>query len=435
MNLGMESETLEFKKSTSELDKGVISLAAMLNKHGEGTLYFGVKNDGTIVGQKNINENTLRDVSRRISEGIEPQIIPHISLELIGDLEVIKVTVSGKDIPYSAFGIYYSRSFDEDKRLDTVSLKALMNKDGEPDRTIYEISDNQDLSFEILKNLYINHGLKINQMKFEENLGFLTTDGKYNKLAEILADKNNVSIKVVTFAGTDKTVMLKRTEYGGKCLISSVYNVLDYMESINETKVKVGGGAREEEKYFDFDCFKEAWLNAVVHNRWVNGAPPAVYIYDDKIEIISDGGLPSALTIEDYFNGVSKPVNEKLLRIFSDLELIDRTGHGVPMIVKRYGRDIFKISKETIRIFIPLNKDLLETRHIKSEKDDYMDLNKSEKIVLNILKDNPRIITKELVSITNLSEPYINKILHSLREKGCVERKGANRNGYWEVLK
>lgn len=41
MNLGMESEILEFKKSTSELDKGIISLAAMLNKHGEGTLYFG----------------------------------------------------------------------------------------------------------------------------------------------------------------------------------------------------------------------------------------------------------------------------------------------------------------------------------------------------------------------------------------------------------
>ena len=63
----MESETLEFKKSTSELDKGVISLCAMLNKHENGTLYFGVRNDGVVVGQKNINENTLRDVSRRIS--------------------------------------------------------------------------------------------------------------------------------------------------------------------------------------------------------------------------------------------------------------------------------------------------------------------------------------------------------------------------------
>ena len=62
MNLGMESETIEFKKSTSELEKGVISLSAMLNKHGEGTVYFGVSNNGEIIGQKEINDNTLRDI-------------------------------------------------------------------------------------------------------------------------------------------------------------------------------------------------------------------------------------------------------------------------------------------------------------------------------------------------------------------------------------
>ena len=48
VNIGIENETLEFKKSTSELIEGVISLAAMLNKHGEGTVYFGVKNNGDV---------------------------------------------------------------------------------------------------------------------------------------------------------------------------------------------------------------------------------------------------------------------------------------------------------------------------------------------------------------------------------------------------
>ena len=72
MNLGIESEKMEFKKSTSELIDGVISLSAMLNKHNEGTVYFGVKNNGDVIGQKDLNENTLRDVSRKISEGIKP---------------------------------------------------------------------------------------------------------------------------------------------------------------------------------------------------------------------------------------------------------------------------------------------------------------------------------------------------------------------------
>ena len=45
MNIGKETELIEFKKSTGELKEGVISLASMLNKNGGGTLYFGVKND------------------------------------------------------------------------------------------------------------------------------------------------------------------------------------------------------------------------------------------------------------------------------------------------------------------------------------------------------------------------------------------------------
>jgi len=140
-------------------------------------------------------------------------------------------------------------------------------------------------------------------------------------MAELLSDSNDISIKVVTFAGTDKTVMLKRTEYGNKCLISSVNDVLEYMNVINETKVKLGGSKRIEESYFDYACFKEAWLNAVVHTRWIEKIPPAVYIYDDRIEIVSNGGLPKALNKEDFFKGVSKPVNNALLNIFTNLNL------------------------------------------------------------------------------------------------------------------
>ena len=117
-------------------------------------------------------------------------------------------------------------------------LKVLINREGEPDYIINKLSVNQDLTFKVLKGLYIANDVKINNEKFEENLGLKTSDNKYNFMAELLADTNDISIKVVTFAGKDKSVMLKRTEYGGKCLLVSVNNVLEYMESINETKVK-----------------------------------------------------------------------------------------------------------------------------------------------------------------------------------------------------
>lgn len=53
--------------------------------------------------------------------------------ELIEDKKIIKVYVKGDNVPYSAFGKYYSRSFDEDKQVSPEMLKALINREGEPD--------------------------------------------------------------------------------------------------------------------------------------------------------------------------------------------------------------------------------------------------------------------------------------------------------------
>ena len=38
MNLGKETETLEYKKSTGEMKEAMVSIASILNKHGIGTL-------------------------------------------------------------------------------------------------------------------------------------------------------------------------------------------------------------------------------------------------------------------------------------------------------------------------------------------------------------------------------------------------------------
>ena len=47
MKIGKETEKMEFKKTTAELKEGVISMSAILNKHGGGEIYFGVHNNGT----------------------------------------------------------------------------------------------------------------------------------------------------------------------------------------------------------------------------------------------------------------------------------------------------------------------------------------------------------------------------------------------------
>ena len=74
MNLGKESETLEFKKTTGELKEAMVSIVSILNKHGVGTLYFGVKPNGDVIGQ-DVSESSLRDVSRLVFESIRSRYI------------------------------------------------------------------------------------------------------------------------------------------------------------------------------------------------------------------------------------------------------------------------------------------------------------------------------------------------------------------------
>ena len=65
----------------------------------------------------------------------------------------------------------------------------------------------------------------------------------------------------------------------------------------------------------------------------------------------------------------------------------------------------------------------------------YNDLNESEEKILSLIKNDVTYKTKDLMEITHFSEPYINKIMRSLKEKRYIERIGANKNGYWRILK
>src|SRR4030067_199039 len=102
-----ESEKRELKKSTSELKEAVISITAILNKHRGGDLYFGIGNDGTIIGQT-VTGKTVRDVSKAISEHIEPRIYPKVERIEIDSWDCIKVEFHGEEIPYFAYGRAYN---------------------------------------------------------------------------------------------------------------------------------------------------------------------------------------------------------------------------------------------------------------------------------------------------------------------------------------
>ena len=99
----LESETLELKKSTSELKESIIAIVAILNKHQRGELYLGIKNDGSVCGQI-VTEKTIRGISMEVSHAIEPKVYPHISKVRLKGKDCIHIVFEGSSIPYYAYG-------------------------------------------------------------------------------------------------------------------------------------------------------------------------------------------------------------------------------------------------------------------------------------------------------------------------------------------
>ena len=227
--------------------------------------------------------------------------------------------------------------------------------------------------------------------------------------------------------------MIARNEYGYKCLLVAIKQVLDYAEAINETFVEIRGGLREETKLFDTEAFREAWLNACLHNRWTLQTPPAVYIFSDRIEIISIGGLPTNYSLDDFYAGRSRPINLELQQIMVQLDYIEQTGHGVPLIVSKYGKNAFDITENFITVTIPLKR----KNEIITQNETIFLKPKAKSIeqkVLELIKVDSRITTIALATAIGVSTTSISKALKSLRENSLIKRVGSNKTGHWELL-
>ena len=427
LDFPIETEFYEFKTSLAELDKGIDTIAAMLNKHSKADVYYGVSNDGEVIGLNGqIGTETIKKIEKRISEILKPSIIPTIVLEDYNGSKVIHVSAKGNRKPYSSSGDYRIRVGSSNKKIDPELLGALFF-DSEMSSLESIECINQELTFNTLKYYFVKNNLTINEDKFYKNAG-LMVNGKFNMLAELLADENNVSIKVVRFSGLDKTKMLFRNEYGYKCLLASMQNANDYVISLNETRVDIESDLeRKETKLFDAHAFQEAWTNACVHNKWIKNVPPAIYIFDNRIEIVSTGGLPFDYTEEDFYSGVSRPINSGLFKIMGQLNMIEQTGHGNLIIVDKYGKDAFSINENHIIVTIPF----AFTPSMKQV--DVNGLSPTQTKLLMAIKENPTFTLKEISDFCNIGTTRVSEIIKDLKELGKIERVGSKKGGYWKI--
>lgn len=433
MNFDQENEYIEFKESLTQLDKGLKSITAMLNKNGKGTVYFGINDFGNVIGIS-IGHNTLKDIRDKISTYIEPKIIYNLDLLTTNDgKQYIRFNAEGTDMPYSYDGRYYIRNVSSDEKVSNELLRKMLISSSNDLIKNIESAD-QDLTFNQFCSYFSSLGLYApNKKEFFMSKGLYNKENKFNLMGYLLSDQSNVSIKVVKFEGKDKVAISSRTEFGNKCLLYSVNDVLNYFKSINSTNITLKEGIRQEVSLFNFEAFRESWINACLHNSWSNMIPPTIFIFDDRIEILSYGGLPYGLSLNSFYSGLSKPVNATLLGIFNSVGFSEQSGHGIPKIVNAYTKDAFNFDDNTVRVTIKFafEPDFVTFR--KNQENKLLELTSNQRLVYDCLKNNPNYKLSDVSQSLNLSLTGVKNIILKLQELELVERIGSKRDGKWLV--
>ncbi len=191
---------------------------------------------------------------------------------------------------------------------------------------------------------------------------------------------------------------------------------------------------RKEVPLFDNKAFREAIINAVLHNKWTEGNEPMISVFSDRIEILSRGSLPPAQTMEGFYLGESVPVNEKLSEIFLQLHISEKSGRGVPEITEIYGKEAFAFRENSIVVTIPLKKIRKVGNKLGNKLGDKKPLNARRRTILTEMRDNPNITAEELRKILGISKTAVDNNISFLRENGYIERVGSKKAGYWNVL-
>lgn len=432
-----ENDRLEYKEKISNtLPKEIVSF---LNTEG-GTILIGINKKKEVVGVTNVDE-TMRQISDIITDQISPRCISFVkqSHETINGKDIIKIEIKkGNQLFYiKKFGLSemgcYVRIGSSCKSLmpDEIKERFIKTLSNSTINIIDIPSRKNNLTFQILKNYLLSNNNHISESTFLENYHLLTKEGKFNYLAELLADKNDIVINVATFASSDKTEYLKREEFGGKCLLLAMEQAKNYVNSINQTFVDVTVTPRKERKMFDTEAFEQAWINACVHNKWSESNHPGIYIYNNRLEIESFGGIPSVLTKEQFLRGKSEPVNKQLFDIFRACNFAEESGHGVPSVVKAYGEEAYIFSEYFIDVVIPFNKEGFNETSRKTTKKQPENIKEE---IIKILKNNGKISRKDLSIILNKTEGSIRHHLNKLQEEKIIKHYGPDKGGYWEVL-
>jgi len=444
---------LEIKKPKSWLK----SVSAFSNGIG-GTLFFGIADDHSMVGLANI-QSDAEAISRLIKERITP--LPQFVLTPVQEENkaILALQVAaGSTTPYyyKADGVMeaYIRIGNESVIAPDYIVNELILKGTHRsfDALVTDASK-KDYSFTLLEATYLERtGLRMEQPDYV-SFGLADKEGKLTNAGKLLTDQHtiyNSRIFCTRWNGLEKGSIfddaLDDKEYEGN-LIYLLQSGCEFIR--NNSKVRFAKEARyrvDKPDYAD-RAVTEAIVNALIHRDYIIlGSEIHIDMYDDRVEIVSPGGMFEGPPIQECDIKAIRSVrrNPIIADLFHRMKFMERRGSGLKKIVMETEKlpgyteqlkpEFFSTTSDFRVILKNANYNLVDSGHQDTHQDAHQDgitQTVSERILA--LCEAPKS-KKEIAAfcgfkdLRNFTVRYINPLLESGQLKMTVPDKPKSKN-------
>jgi ATP-dependent DNA helicase RecG len=363
-------------------------------------------------------------------------ITAEVNLLQEDDKYFIEIVVKPYSVPISLRGRYYYRSGSVKQELTGVSLNEFLLKRAgqtwdnviEPRATFADIDENSVKQYLIIskeKGRLPNYdGLKINEIL--EKL-HLVEDGQIKRAAIIMFGKDpckfypNVYVKIGRFGKDDIDLRYQDVEEGN--LIVLLRTVLERLEQKYLIKnISFEGMYRIETLEYPTLALREMLLNSMVHRSYM-GSFSQMRVYDDKINLWNEGGLPEGITLEVLKQShTSKPRNLLIADVCFKGGLIDAWGRGTISIIeecKAAGLSEPELAERYGGFMVTLFKDRFSEEQLQQ-----LGLNERQIRAVLYVKEKGEITTSAYTKLYAVAERTARNDLNELSDKQIFKRIG-----------
>lgn len=434
-----ENETVELKSIVvDDIKKEIIAFA---NSDG-GTLYIGIRDDGEVVGL-NDPDGTALQVSNMVRDSIKPDVTMFLHYKTIEEAgkKIIEINVQrGTDRPYYLAkkgmrpeGVYVRQGYSAVPATDTAIRRMIKETDGDRFETMRCLE--QELTFEATEKEFQFRNVEFGPQQMR-TLKLVDNDGLYSNLALLLSDQNPYTIKVAVFQGTTQMIFKDRREFGGS-LMKQMNEVYEYIDFRNQTRATIEKLSRIDVRDYPVIAVREALLNLIVHRDYSFSASALISIYDDRIELVSIGGLMPGIDLEDVLAGLSVCRNQNLANVFYRLHLIEAYGTGLTKILEAYEgaseKPVISTTKNSFKITLLNVNAKYEVKTVPASIENIPPVpaskaDRNEQRILIYVREHGAITRPEAEELLGISASTASRLIKKMVWSGLLVQDGKARN-------